>query len=735
VKNALLELLNRVWRNGVFPASWRTGIIVPIPKPNSSESGPAAFRPITLTNCIAKLFERIVNRRLTTELESNGRLDKRQHAFRAGRGVDTYLAELDRSLPNTDEHCLIASLDLSKAYDTTWRFGILRTLRKWQIGGRMFNVLNSFLADRTFRVNVEGHFSKEMPLENGVPQGSVLSVTLFLVAMQPIFRVVPHTVTVLLYADDILLVVRRSKGQPLHRTLQAAVRAVDKWAKSVGFKISAAKSNIFYCSPNARREPSKDIYIDQVAVPKTNRLKVIGVTLDRTLTFKQHCKLVKTSCDSRLRIIKMIGAKIPRGQRNSLLRIGSAIVTSRLFYGIGLVSRAKDSVIQTLAPVYNRMVRFASGAYVTSPIPALMAEAGTLPFDLLTLQTILRVAIRMMEKDSRNVDLPVVQRASDRLMEVAGVPFPNIAVRTRLANRTWYEPKPRVVWDVKRQVKAGAPTEKVRPIVRELLSNRFNRATVVYTDGSKCDDTVGSGVFSDNVQRSIGLPSNCSVFSAEAFAIKSALNVSASNELLIMSDSASCLAAIESGKSKHPWIQQIEDLLRNRTVHLCWIPGHVGIHGNEEADRLAGEARSHLPLNVGLPRKDAAKAMSQAIRQQWEERWALSTEVKLREVKADTKKWSDRDNSADQRVLTRLRIGHTRLTHEFLLKKSSPPVCDCCGTVVDVRHIILQCRKFAAARTTYGIDPTSLHAALCNDDDCEKRLLKFLKEANVYSRL
>lgn len=143
--------------------------------------------------------------------------------------------------------------------------------------------------------NVQGHLSREMPLENGVPEGSVLSVALFLVAMQPIFRVVPHTVTVLLYADDILLVVRKSKDQPLHRTLQAAVSAVDKWAKSVGFKISAAKYNIFYGSPNTRREPSRDVYIDRVAVPKTTRMKIIGVTLDRSQTFKHHCKLVKAA--------------------------------------------------------------------------------------------------------------------------------------------------------------------------------------------------------------------------------------------------------------------------------------------------------------------------------------------------------------------------------------------------------------------------------------------------------
>jgi hypothetical protein len=183
VKSTLLELYNKMWNNGEFPTSWQNALVVPIPKPNCAESGAEAFRPISLTSCLAKVFERIINRRLITELECNGRLDKRQHAFRAGRGIDTYFAELDQSLPSIDEHCLIASLDLSKAYDTTWRHGILSTLSSWRIRGRMMNILQSFLSNRTFQVSIGGKTSREFQLENGVPQGSVLSVTLFLIAI------------------------------------------------------------------------------------------------------------------------------------------------------------------------------------------------------------------------------------------------------------------------------------------------------------------------------------------------------------------------------------------------------------------------------------------------------------------------------------------------------------------------------------------------------------------------
>lgn len=102
----------------------------------------------------------------------------------------------------------------------------------------------------------------------------------------------------------------------------------------------------------------------------------------------------------------MIGAKLPRGNRTTLLQVGSALITAKLTYGIGLTSRGGPDTLQTLAPAYNKMVRYASGAFATSPINSVMAEAGTLPFELLALQSTARIAIQVVAKQSSNSTLP-----------------------------------------------------------------------------------------------------------------------------------------------------------------------------------------------------------------------------------------------------------------------------------------------------------------------------------------
>lgn len=203
-----------------------------------------------------------------------------------------------------------------------------------------------------------------------------------------------------------------------------------------------------------------------------------------------------------------------------------------------------------------------------------------------------------------------------------------------------------MIWDVKHRTRAGDTSDIVRPIVLELLSRRFSTTTILYTDGSKSDSTVGSGIYGNGMARAIGLPEQCSVFSAEAYALKIAVNTpNIANEIVLLSDSASCLTALESGHSKYPWIQQIEQIVRFKNIQFCWIPGHAGVRGNEFADQLANEGRNRPPENIAIPASDAFIFVKNQIREHWNRKWFSCRDVKLREIKACTKRWTDRSNT------------------------------------------------------------------------------------------
>ena len=94
----LLSLFNRSWYSHTFPSCWKPTTIIPIQKPGKPTSSPSSFRPVSLTSCIPKLFERLILSRLTFHLESNHLLSTCQAGFRPGRSSLDQILILSQSI-------------------------------------------------------------------------------------------------------------------------------------------------------------------------------------------------------------------------------------------------------------------------------------------------------------------------------------------------------------------------------------------------------------------------------------------------------------------------------------------------------------------------------------------------------------------------------------------------------------------------------------------------------------
>ena len=94
----LLSLFNRSWSSHTFPSCWKPTTIIPIHKPGKPTSSPSSFRPISLTSCISKLFERLILSRLTFHLQSNHLLPTCQAGFRPGRSSLDQILTLSQSI-------------------------------------------------------------------------------------------------------------------------------------------------------------------------------------------------------------------------------------------------------------------------------------------------------------------------------------------------------------------------------------------------------------------------------------------------------------------------------------------------------------------------------------------------------------------------------------------------------------------------------------------------------------
>ncbi|CAI6376859.1 unnamed protein product [Macrosiphum euphorbiae] len=171
-----------------------------------------------------------------------------------------------------------------------------------------------------------------------------------------------------------------------------------------------------------------------------------------------------------------------------------------------------------------------------------------------------------------------------------------------------------------------------------------------------------------------------------------------------MSDSLSNLISIYHLNTSQPVISQIINELNERKniISLAWIPGHVGIIGNEEADLKAKETiiSSSFEVCPLISDQDFQNSTKFKSMDEWQNIWTNCNNNKLREIKQSVLPWPKPFimSRRDEVILVRLRIGHTHMTHGYLMAKEDPPACPTCGTLMSVKHILLECHQVNETR-------------------------------------
>ena len=163
---------------------------------------------------------------------------------------------------------------------------------------------------------------------------------------------------------------------------------------------------------------------------------------------------------------------------------------------------------------------------------------------------------------------------------------------------------------------------------------------------------------------------------------------------------------------------------------FCWVPSHTGIKGNEKADFAAKSVLDLPHTKVGVPYTDFKHLISQYIFSTWQDDWNGAVANKLNSVKPVVGDWqsSYRRCRKNEAVLCRACIGHTHLTHSYILRKDPPPQCEHYQCIPTVRHILVECNHFAReTKDTFGrrdvVESFRFHLTL---------ILLFLKQTEFY---
>ena len=227
ISGMLTLIFQQGFNSGTLPYDWSQAIVVPVHKKSNKEN-PTNYRTISLTCLACKLMEYIVLSHLNQHLSTNSILSPAQHGFRAGMSCETQLVLTCHDWANIlhqQGQVDALLLDFSKAFDKVSHAKLLHKLGQYGVIGKMLQWISGFLHNRTQFVAINGSHSSISPVTSGVPQGSVLGPTLFLLYINDIVDVTKSELR--LFADDTVLY-RAIKSDHDHQILQEDLHNLTK---------------------------------------------------------------------------------------------------------------------------------------------------------------------------------------------------------------------------------------------------------------------------------------------------------------------------------------------------------------------------------------------------------------------------------------------------------------------------------------------------------------------------
>jgi len=354
----IAKLFNMSVSSGIFPTCLKIARVVPIHK-SGDKSLPGNYRPISTLSVLSKCFERLMRDQLLYFLHSKNILSKYQFGFRENSNTtDAILEFLDGAYHALDhKHSVISVfLDFSKAFDTVPHDIMIRKLDFLGIRGSPLAWFDSYLRGRVQYVDVNNSHSSVRTIDTGVPQGSVLGPTLFLLYINDMCKC-SDKLKFIHFADDTTVFLSGADANVLADDVNSELVYVVQWLNANRLSLNVTKSSYMFLSDSLIQDKPV-IRVDNVNLNAVRSANFLGVLIDENLNFKEHVRDLSKKLSKAIGMINRLGYLAPSIVK---MKVYYSLVYSRVSYGVvawGRGSIGSSNILERLLRRAKKVIEF-----------------------------------------------------------------------------------------------------------------------------------------------------------------------------------------------------------------------------------------------------------------------------------------------------------------------------------------------------------------------------------------
>ena len=294
----LTYIINIIIDTGIVPSAFKTSVVRPIYK-KGNKLDPSNYRPISLITNFAKIFEKIIKKRLTSYLQKYNIISAKQYGFQAGISTQDAIvfltkkiySSLDRQIPS-----LAVFLDLAKAFDTVSFSLLCESLEDLGIRGVNLKLFRNYLEDRIQYVSLNGVQSDPKTITYGVPQGTVLGPLLFIIYINNLF-ILETNGEIITFADDTVVYYKDSDWVKLKQKVETDFARIKQWFNNKILTINFDKTFFVpFSSYKNKLPPYNTLEINEdgqlTYIKSANSIKYLGIYIDSHFKWNIHMEYI-----------------------------------------------------------------------------------------------------------------------------------------------------------------------------------------------------------------------------------------------------------------------------------------------------------------------------------------------------------------------------------------------------------------------------------------------------------